>query len=87
VLTNGEWYPVDQGWTLKLGEIFLGRLRQRGGDSIYATCWIATLNGVSLSDSENLTRAKSLVEWEIICQLRHIVPGYRVMVARSKGRL
>jgi hypothetical protein len=33
-----------QGHALKLGSIFFGFIRQRGGDSIYASCRIISLS-------------------------------------------
>jgi hypothetical protein len=84
MLINGEWCPEGTRYTLKLGDVFLGHVYQRGGTSIYAGCWIAVLNGRQLTDSANFPGAKSMVEWEIINQLRFIVPGYRIILARRK---
>jgi len=32
------------GYALKLGESFLGKIRQKGGPNPDATCWIVSLN-------------------------------------------
>lgn len=81
MLINGEWSPEGSGQTLKLGEVFLGRVYPKGDPAL--SSWTAVLNGVQLSSNTKLSEAKHKVEWEIICRLRFIAPAYRVMVART----
>ena len=36
MLLDGEWSAHEGGYGLKLGTVFLGEIRQRGGDGIRA---------------------------------------------------
>ena len=83
-LFDGEWSAHQGGYTLKLGTIFLGKVSQRGGEGIYAKCWVVTLNNEYIGEfSSDPDYARGIVE-RLICQkLEGIVAGYRKIKGRA----
>jgi hypothetical protein len=87
MMLDGEWGSHEGGYALKLGSIFFGYVRRRGGDSIYADCWIVSLNRQQVGETANdVDYAKALVERLICDELERIVPAYRVIKARVPPR-
>ena len=83
VLIEGEWCQHEGGYALKLGEIFLGKIRQKGGGNLDATCWVVTLNQYKVQEVGNdPDYARGLVERWICDELRRIVPAYERIRAR-----
>jgi len=84
VLIEGQWCTDGGGYTIKLGKIFIGKIRQRGGDGIYAQCWTVTLNGEFIGEfGVDPDYARGLVERLICDELEKIVPAYKVIKHRA----
>jgi len=76
MLVDGHWSAHEGGYSLKLGEAFLGHVRQRGGGGLYADCWIVSLNGKSLAEeSRDRDYAQALVVQLIADELDRIKPS------------
>lgn len=84
-MLDGRWTKDDAGeiHNLKLGTIFTAVVMRRGGDSIYATRWIAVLNGLQVADTNDIDYAKGMVEWHIIRELSGLSDGYRALKERA----
>lgn len=83
VLLEGEWSPHEGGYALKLGSIFLGKIRQRGGDGIYAKCWIVSLGEHQVHEvGSDPDYARAFVEHLICKELQNIVPAFKRIKAR-----
>lgn len=85
MLIDGQWCRAHEPGVekLQLGKVFLGEIRQRGGESIYAKRWKAFLNGELLGESADKEYAQGLVECEIITRLTNIREAVRCIKARA----
>ncbi len=82
-LIEGEWSAHEGGYALKLGDMFLGKVRQKGGNSIYSKCWIASLNNIKYEEvNADPDYARGLVERWICDELQRIVPAYKLIKGR-----
>lgn len=83
VLIDGEWCKDGSGHALKLGSTFMGKIRQRGGDSIYSKCWVVSLNDLQVQEvGPDPDFARAFVEHLICKELTNIVPAYKLIKAR-----
>lgn len=82
MLIDGEWCEDGGGLTLKLGNIFRGRIYQRGGNSIYAKSWLVIFNGHQLGETSDPDQGKAMVEWEIIHEMTRIAGAYDLIQKR-----
>ena len=59
-MLDGDWqsYEGSNVYQLRLGKVFTATIEQRGGDGCYAKCWIGTLNGEQIADTNDLEYAK-----------------------------
>jgi hypothetical protein len=83
--TEGEWRHSEaiDTYELRLGKIFIATIKRRGGDSIYAKRWIATLNHDEVADTTDLEYAQGRVEYAIVCELTGLSAAYRRLKQRA----
>jgi hypothetical protein len=69
MLIEGQWAAQDGGsYILKVGNLFIAEVRQRGGDGIYAKCWIVTVNKHFVAETgDDVLYAKAWAE-KFICE-------------------
>jgi len=79
---EGEWSAHNGGYGLKIGEIFLGFIRQRGGDGRHARCWIVSLNGKHIGEENDRDYAQAQVEQLICDEIQRITPVIQRITAR-----
>jgi hypothetical protein len=84
-MLSGDWHKAEMSDTyeLRLGKAFTATIKQRGGASIYAKCWIVTLNQDLLTETNDPEFAKGRAEWEIITQLDTLKDAYRRIKQRA----
>src|SRR3954468_15652353 len=81
---DGEWCSHNGGYTVKVGDLFVGHVEQRGGDSIYKECWTVTLNGKHVTGGGNdQAYAQGLVERLILSELQRLAPVFRAIIDRA----
>jgi hypothetical protein len=66
-LLDGDWGPYNGGYAIRVGQIFFGFIRQRGGDSIYSKLWQVSLNKVYVGETNDQDHAQGWVE-RLICE-------------------
>jgi hypothetical protein len=77
----GEWTAYAHGegnraFWLPCGRVFVGYVQHAGG-RIYCN-----LNGDLIRGAETVEQAMQMVEREIVCQVREMLPAYRAIHAR-----
>jgi len=83
ILIEGEWSKFESGYALKLGSIFLAKVRQRGGDSIYSKCWVVTVNDLHHHEvGSDPDYARLFAEHLILRELRNIKTALEGMKLR-----
>lgn len=83
MLLDGDWCEDGGGLTLKVGNIFTGRIYPRGGDGIYARRWIVLLNGQHVTETADKAYAQGMIERMILDELRRIVPAFGKIKRRA----
>jgi hypothetical protein len=79
-MLDGEWSSdsAHGGYTFKVGDFFQGKIRQRGGNGIYAKCWIITFNGQHVQEiSNDRLYAQAWVEKLFVAEVERILPTYQ----------
>ena len=83
ILIEGEWSKFGSGYALKLGSVFLAKIHQRGGDSIYSKCWVVSLNDLHHHEvGSDPDYARALAEHLICRELGNLAPAFERMKAR-----
>jgi hypothetical protein len=84
-MLNGEWSSdgAHGGYTFRVGDFFQGKIRQRGGNGIYAKCWIITFNGQHVQEiSDDQLYAQAWVEKLFVAEVEKLLPTYQRLVTR-----
>ena len=84
MLIDGSWSrTLDNEYKFKMGNTFLGSIARRGGNGIYANCWVVSLNGRHLTETtDDIAYAQAWVERAIVEEMQRIAPTYRMLKNR-----
>ena len=82
-LIDGEWGSFNGGYALRVGRLFFGHIHQRGGEGIYARCWLVSLNREHVGETTDPDHARGWVERLICDELERLRPTFKIVFRRA----